>query len=524
MGSRGREPPVRIHCRGDRQGRAADHRPRPARAVRLPARATVLEAASGWAACSWCRSGRAGCSAWSSRSPRRATCRRSGSPSRSRRSRPTCRRTSCGSGCGSPRSTARRPRAGWRWCCRRARAPAAERRDHARASRSRRDAHRRPGGRRSTAASGSASRQRAGLEALADGPLRVSRPGPRQRLRPRQPAAARGARPRSTRATRSRRRGARPIARRRRARRRRQPDRRRRRRRWPRSSAGWPRTTRPDAGCCCTASPAAARPRSTCAPSPRRSSAARPAIVLVPEIALTPQTAGRFVERFGDTVAVLHSQLTARERYDEWPRLRSGEARVVRRAALGRLRPARGPRPDRGRRGARRLLQAGGRPALRRPPRRRAPRARGCGALLLAGSATPRPESVLRYDRVRLPERVDGRAAAAGRAGRHGGRQGPAAPAHARRARAGPARRREGDRAAQPARLVELPLLRRLRPRLGVPELRRDAGAAPAARAGLLPPLRPPRARCPTPAPTAARSRSRATASAPSSSASSSSG
>ena len=36
----------------------------------------------------------------------------------------------------------------------------------------------------------------------------------------------------------------------------------------------------------------------------------RGAIVLVPEIALTPQIVGRFVERFGDTVAVLHSRLT----------------------------------------------------------------------------------------------------------------------------------------------------------------------------------------------------------------------
>ena len=54
----------------------------------------------------------------------------------------------------------------------------------------------------------------------------------------------------------------------------------------------------------------------------------RSAIVLVPEIALTPQTAGRFRERFGDTVAILHSKLGAGERYDEWSRLRSGAARV----------------------------------------------------------------------------------------------------------------------------------------------------------------------------------------------------
>ena len=49
----------------------------------------------------------------------------------------------------------------------------------------------------------------------------------------------------------------------------------------------------------------------------------RSAIVLVPEIALTPQTAGRFVERFGDSVAVMHSQLAPRERYDEWWRMRA---------------------------------------------------------------------------------------------------------------------------------------------------------------------------------------------------------
>src|SRR6185312_7869301 len=52
------------------------------------------------------------------------------------------------------------------------------------------------------------------------------------------------------------------------------------------------------------------------------------AIVLVPEIALTPQIVARFVERFGDTVAVLHSGLADGERFDEWLRLRRGEARV----------------------------------------------------------------------------------------------------------------------------------------------------------------------------------------------------
>ena len=57
--------------------------------------------------------------------------------------------------------------------------------------------------------------------------------------------------------------------------------------------------------------------------------AGRSAIVMVPEIALTPQTVSRFASRFGDRVAVLHSALSDGERYDEWHRIRSGAARVV---------------------------------------------------------------------------------------------------------------------------------------------------------------------------------------------------
>ena len=61
----------------------------------------------------------------------------------------------------------------------------------------------------------------------------------------------------------------------------------------------------------------------------RELEAGRGAIVMVPEIALTPQTVQRFASRFGDRVAVLHSALSDGERYDEWHRIRSGEARVV---------------------------------------------------------------------------------------------------------------------------------------------------------------------------------------------------
>mgnify|MGYP001825207042 CR=1 FL=1 len=55
----------------------------------------------------------------------------------------------------------------------------------------------------------------------------------------------------------------------------------------------------------------------------------RTAIVLVPEIALTPQTVQRFRAAFGDDVAVLHSALSAGERHDAWRALRAGERRVV---------------------------------------------------------------------------------------------------------------------------------------------------------------------------------------------------
>ena len=55
----------------------------------------------------------------------------------------------------------------------------------------------------------------------------------------------------------------------------------------------------------------------------------RSAIVLTPEIALAWQMVRRFRTRFGDTVAVLHSQLSAGERYDTWRRLRRGEQRLV---------------------------------------------------------------------------------------------------------------------------------------------------------------------------------------------------
>ncbi len=53
------------------------------------------------------------------------------------------------------------------------------------------------------------------------------------------------------------------------------------------------------------------------------------AMLLVPEIALTPQLLGLMAAYFGESVAVLHSSLSAGERYDQWKRVRSGQARLV---------------------------------------------------------------------------------------------------------------------------------------------------------------------------------------------------
>ncbi len=134
----------------------------------------------------------------------------------------------------------------------------------------------------------------------------------------------------------------------------------------------------------------------------------REAIVLVPEIGLTPQAVERFRSRLGDRVAVLHSALSAGERYDEWRRLRRGEADVC----VGPRSAIFAPLTNLG------LIvvdeehdpsykQEGDPSYDARDVARR--RAADSGAVLVAGSATPRPESWLALPRVELPQRVDGR-------------------------------------------------------------------------------------------------------------------
>ncbi|MGO9956344.1 MAG: primosomal protein N' [Solirubrobacteraceae bacterium] len=136
--------------------------------------------------------------------------------------------------------------------------------------------------------------------------------------------------------------------------------------------------------------------------------AGRSAIVLVPEIALTPQVLGRFVARFGDVVAVLHSALSAGERHDEWMRLRTGEARVC----VGPRSAIFAPLDDIG------LIVVDEEHEVSYKhdgdPRYDArgvalERARRHGAVVVFGSATPRPETVLGMTRLRLPQRVDRR-------------------------------------------------------------------------------------------------------------------
>ena len=136
--------------------------------------------------------------------------------------------------------------------------------------------------------------------------------------------------------------------------------------------------------------------------------AGRGAIVLVPEIALTPQVLGRFQARFGDVVAVLHSGLRPGERHDEWVRLRTGQARVCvgpRSAVLAPVRDLGLIVIDEEHDGSYKH-EGDPRYDARTVASRRAALS---GAVMVFGSATPRPESVHGLRRLRLEHRIDGR-------------------------------------------------------------------------------------------------------------------
>ncbi|TCD48379.1 primosomal protein N' [Chlorobium sp. N1] len=136
------------------------------------------------------------------------------------------------------------------------------------------------------------------------------------------------------------------------------------------------------------------------------------AIVLVPEISLTPQTAGRFRRHFGDSVAIMHSAMGNQEKYDAWHSLQSGRAKIAlgaRSSVFAPLRNLGAVIVDEEHDGAYKQD---------RNPRYNARdlavmRARTEGAVCILGSATPSFESYAnalqeKYRLLELPDRIDG--------------------------------------------------------------------------------------------------------------------
>jgi primosomal protein N' (replication factor Y) len=129
------------------------------------------------------------------------------------------------------------------------------------------------------------------------------------------------------------------------------------------------------------------------------------AILLVPEIALAPQTVGRVRARFGDRVAILHSALTDAERRDERERIASGDARIVVGARSAVFAPIRGLGLV--------LVDEEHDPSYKQDSDPRydartvaAKRAALEGAVAVYGSATPRPESWAALERLELGGRL----------------------------------------------------------------------------------------------------------------------
>ena len=119
------------------------------------------------------------------------------------------------------------------------------------------------------------------------------------------------------------------------------------------------------------------------------------ALVLVPEIALTPQLIARFRARFDAPLAVLHSNLSDGERLAAWRSAARGPRQHRHRHALGGVQSARATRADRRRRRARRVVQAAGRlPLLGARPRDRArAAARDSGRARLGDAVAGKPAS-----------------------------------------------------------------------------------------------------------------------------------
>ena len=133
----------------------------------------------------------------------------------------------------------------------------------------------------------------------------------------------------------------------------------------------------------------------------------RDAIVLVPEIALTPQTLGRFHARFGERIAVLHSRLTEAERRDERDRIARGDARIVIGARSAVFAPVRklGVICIDEEHDASYKQESDPRYDARTVAAKRASLER---AVAVFGSATPRPESWAGIERLELGARLAG--------------------------------------------------------------------------------------------------------------------
>jgi primosomal protein N' (replication factor Y) len=139
----------------------------------------------------------------------------------------------------------------------------------------------------------------------------------------------------------------------------------------------------------------------------------RSAILMVPEIALTPQMAGQFFSRFGDRVAILHSAFTDVERTDQWRRIRSGAASVVVGTRSGVFAPVRNlglivvDEEHDGSYKQEETPRYNGRDVA-------IVRAQGAGACVVLGSATPSQESRYnaekgKYTLLELPGRIEAR-------------------------------------------------------------------------------------------------------------------
>jgi primosomal protein N' (replication factor Y) len=139
----------------------------------------------------------------------------------------------------------------------------------------------------------------------------------------------------------------------------------------------------------------------------------REAIVLVPEISLTPQLLSRFKDRFGENLSLLHSKLGRGERYDQWRKIWKGEVKIAVGARSAIFAPFRNVGII--------IVDEEHDPSYKQEEKLKyhardlaVVRAKQDDATLLLGSATPSLESFHNVDRgkfrlLRLPERVEGR-------------------------------------------------------------------------------------------------------------------